>query len=55
MSATDDPVRVPGATPDEVAAIIAALAARPAAPVPPPSDYERWRRGRLTALVRSRR
>jgi len=39
------------ATADELAALLAALARRPAAVYDP---YERWRRGRIAALARSR-
>jgi hypothetical protein len=39
------------ATADELAALLAALARRPSAVDDP---YERWRRGRIAALARSR-
>jgi hypothetical protein len=48
-------IEVPGATAEEIAAIVAAIAQRPRATVAAVSNYERWRRARLTALATSRR
>jgi hypothetical protein len=44
-----------GATPEEVAAILAAVAERHRPPVPAESGYERWRANRIKALRRSQR
>jgi hypothetical protein len=48
-------IEVPGASAEEIAAIMAAIATHPPAPVPAVSNYERWRRGRIKALATSRR
>ena len=48
-------IEVPGATAEEVAAIVAALAVHQRSSVPTESRYERWRRARIKALVSSRR
>ena len=40
---------------DEIAAVVAAISQRETQPVETQDNYERWRRGRLTALARSRR
>jgi hypothetical protein len=47
-------IEVPGATAEEIAAIVAAIAQRAPAPVQE-TNYERWRRARLKALASSRR
>jgi hypothetical protein len=48
-------IAVAGATAEEIAAIVAALAHRAPIADPPGSNYARWRRARITALASSQR